>query len=380
MAVTFIEPGGDAEFGVNTLANNGLWRTVGAAPAIATDFVHGGHIKSIRFRPSNADLVSGPLGIVADAGGRLSFYLYLAVLPNANSRILGIRDNSALIVAGLWLTSTGVLKLQNATPTQIGTDGATLATGTWYRISIAYTIASTSVNRFELFVDGVSSISITNATLINIVSNNLIWGNASSNSALDMRMSDFYVDNSNSLTDTGNVWVTAKRPVSDGTAIEFTTQVGVGGSGYGSGHTPQVNERPLSVTNGWSISTTTRKTEEYTIEAKGVGDIDISNATIVDYMGWISAGVDSTSDSPVHRMMLGGTLTAKTMTTSPDVYLQMGGSSTYPTGGTDIGMDAQYTTNPHVTSLYECGIVVAYIPGAAGGTAVRRRMMSGIGQ
>ena len=54
--------------------------------------------------------------------------------------------------------------------------------------------------------------------------------------------------------DPGAILVTAKRPFTNGTTEDgFTTQIGASGSGYGSGHTPQVNERPLSQTNGWSV-------------------------------------------------------------------------------------------------------------------------------
>ncbi len=63
---------------------------------------------------------------------------------------------------------------------------------------------------------------------------------------------DIYVDNGSDLSDPGNVHVTAKRPGSNGLSNGFATQIGSGGSGFGSGHAPQVNERPLSNTNGWS--------------------------------------------------------------------------------------------------------------------------------
>jgi hypothetical protein len=177
-----------------------------------------------------------------------------------------------------------------------------------------------------------------------------------------MRGSDFYVDSSTAMTDPGNILVTAKRPVSNGTTNQFTTQVGASGSGYGSGHTPQVNERPLSNVNAWSISTAAKQTEEYTIEAASVGDIDISSATIVDYMGWIDAKEASTANSPVAHIIVGSVATAITLTTTNKFFTHVAGSTTYPTGGTDIGMDGQYTTTAHIFTLNECGIVFAYIP------------------
>ncbi|WP_323162301.1 hypothetical protein, partial [Pseudomonas fluorescens] len=80
------------------------------------------------------------------------------------------------------------------------------------------------------------------------------------------------VDDSSALTDPGNIWVAAKRPNANGTTNGFTTQIGSGGSGYGSGHSPQVNERALSTTNGWSmVGAGAAVTEEYNIESKSTG-------------------------------------------------------------------------------------------------------------
>ena len=176
---------------------------------------------------------------------------------------------------------------------------------------------------------------------------------------MDFRTSDHYVDNSSSLTDTGNIWVTAKRPVSNGTTNGFTTQIGSGGSSYGSGHSPQVNERPLSTTNGWSmVGAGSAVTEEYNIEAKNVGDIDLSKATIVDWLGWVSA---SSLAGETGNIILGGSSVAQAITSTATLYTAIKGSATYPAGtGTDIGF--QTTTALTTVSLYECGVVVAYIP------------------
>lgn len=355
MATTFLEPGGDADFLVGT--TNGFWDTVTNAPAIVTDFVHGNHIKSIQYRASNNDIISTASGTVSDAGSRISFYVYFIGFASVGATVTLAQVRNATNNIGIRINSSGVLQLWNNAVAQIGTNGATLSTGIWYRISLAYTITSTTVNRFELFVDGVSSISITNATIALTVSTFFRIGNVNTNSGLDFRSSDHYIDNSNSLTDTGDIWVTAKRPVADGTSVQFTTQIGAGGSGYGSGHSPQVNERPLSVTNGWSIQSASKQTEEYTIEAKNVGDIDISSATIVDYMGWISCKVGSNSTG---NIIVGGTATNISVTTTATLFKKIVGSSTYPAGNTDIGMDTN-TVN-QLFSLYECGVLVAYIP------------------
>jgi hypothetical protein len=178
-------------------------------------------------------------------------------------------------------------------------------------------------------------------------------------------MSDFYIDNSSSLTDTGNIWVTAKRPVANGTTNGFSTQIGSGGSGYGTGHSPQVNERPLSTTNGWSmVGAGSAVTEEYNIEGKSVGDIDISTATIIDWLGWVSIKALA---GETGNVIIDGASVAQAITTTATLYTKIKGSATYPAGtGADIGF--QTTTALTTVSLYECGVIVAYIPASGGGS------------
>ena len=80
MATTFLEPGGDADFLVGT--TNGFWGSVnGQATAVATDFVHGGHIKSIKYAANTSQVAVTPAATLADAGSRISFYIYLVALP-----------------------------------------------------------------------------------------------------------------------------------------------------------------------------------------------------------------------------------------------------------------------------------------------------------
>jgi hypothetical protein len=356
MATTFLEPGGDADYLVGT--TNGFWQY--NAGQIATDHVHGGHIKSIKYVANTGNYVWTPAATLATAGGRISLYIYLVALPNSGAAQFIAFTDWASGGVELKLTSAGVLQLARwDTDAQIGTDGPALNAGQWYRISLAYTITSTTVNRFEVFVDGASAISVTNATIggtsVSFVGIGLFGGNA----VMDFRSSDHYIDNSTSLTDTGNIWVTAKRPVSNGTTNGFATQIGAGGSGYGSGHTLQVNERPLSTTNGWAmIGAGSAVTEEYNIEAKSVGDIDISTSTIVDWIGW--ASMKSLVGETVN-VILDGATASQAITSTATIYTKVKGSSTYPSGaGADIGI----TTNTSLTtvSLYECGVIVAYIP------------------
>lgn len=359
MATTFLEPGGDATFNVGATITGGFWGAgTASAATVATDFVHGAHQKSIKYNAGASSRERTPNGVVKDAGSRTSVYIYLNALPTSTASLLEWHvDNGGAVNFKLKITSAGVLQLFETT-NQIGTNGTTLSTGQWYRISLAYTITSTTINRFEQFVDGVSSISVTNATITTIGTSGLYVGNQDGDATLDFRSSDHYVDDSASLTDTGNIWVTAKRPNANGTAVNFVTQIGSGGSGYGTGHSPQVNERALSVTNGWSIVAVAATTEEYNIESASTGDIDISAATIVDYAGWVytNALIAETGQIIVNNVTSNISIaTANTMFTA------FAGSTTYPAGtGTDIGEVTSSTAT--TVSLYECGILVAYKP------------------
>lgn len=355
MATTFLEPGGDATFNVAVSTQQGFWATV-VSGSTATDFVNGGHIKSLNYPANTTVILVTQDGTVADAGTRISFYFYMVALPNATTSFFTVgQASSNNTVVRIRSTAAGVIQLFENT-NQIGTDGPTLSTGVWYRISLAYTITSTIVNRFELFLDGVSAISITNATITNTGSLAVKFGSVA-NLTFNYRSSDHYIDNSSSLTDTGNIWVTAKRPFANGTLNEWTTQIGSGGSGYGSGHSPQINERPLSTTNGWSITNAAKKTEEYSIESLSVGDFNLTGMTIVDFMGWASVKVGSASTG---NIILVGNATNISVTTAYKVFTKVAGSSTYPAGNTDIGVDTN-TVN-QLFSLAECGILVAFIP------------------
>lgn len=363
MATKFLEPGGDATFNVATTTAGGLWDTVTGSPVVATDFVHGTHVKSVKYIVNSTNSVQASSGSAADAGTRISAYFYFNALPTSSTATIFQCSGGGFAVFTIRITSGGTLQIWSGTgttPVQIGTNGATLSTGQWYRISLSYTITTSTVNRFELFVNGLSSISLTNGVLGTTGTNFLVIGNISGDATLDMRSSDHYTDNSNSLTDPGDIWVTAKRPNANGTTNNFTTQIGAGGSGYGTGHSPQVNERALSTTNGWSmVGAGSAVTEEYSIESTATGDIDISTATIVDYVGW--AYMSSLAGETV-QFILGGANTATAITSTNTMYLVIKGSVTYPTGSTDIGITTATTAT--TVSLFECGVVVAYIPSA----------------
>ena len=367
MATKFLEAGGNATFNVATTANGGFWGGVSAA-VLGTDFAHNNQPKSIKF-PSTGGYVITPNGVVADAGARISFWAYINALPGSTARIMDIDDVATFVTFSLQLTSAGVLQASRGSDgTQIGSNGSTVPTSRWFRISIAYTITDGTHNRIEVFFDGVPALSITNASINRTGTNNVTIGNISGSTSLDMRGSDFYIDDSNALTDPGNICVTAKRPYANGTTNNFDTQIGSGNSGYGSGHADEVNERALDTASGWSkVGAGSAITEEYNIELPSRGDIDLVDRVLVDYMGWVYA---KALISETAQIVLNSVASNISLTGSNAMFTKAAGSTSYPAGsGADIGIIT--STDVTTVSLYECGIMVAYIyvPGAFGNYA-----------
>lgn len=355
--VTYLDPGGDADFGT------GLGATPQTLPTVATDFVHGTHVKSYKFATGSGQSI-GAQAVLSDTGSRVSFWMYMNAKPTNSivSLFDCVASSFGSTVFGLRMSSGGILRLYNSNVSaQIGSDGATLAIGGWHHILISWVITSGSVNQINVYVDEALSISTSNNTLSVTGSSDYFIGNISADSTFDIRISDIYVAENTTVGNTGAVWVTAKRPFANGTTNNFTA--GGSAGSYGSGNARYVNERPVNTTDIVSVTPTTVQTEEYSIENESVGDFNIIGSQILDFMGWIDAKVASTSNSPVMKIIVAGTATTKTLTTSNAFYRQMAGSQTYPAGGTDIGMSAQYTTTGHLVTLNECGIVVAYIPG-----------------
>lgn len=354
MATTFLETS-DATYSVGAGSNTGFWTAVSTPPVKETDFLNKNHVSSWSFDPGISMYFANYTAFTAPAG-RFSFYIYLVALPTSDAILYQLRNSSNSIIAAVKITSSGVLKLFETT-NQIGSNGETLTIGKWYRISIAYNITSTSVNRFELFVNGSNRISVTNATLTNTGVTRLFIGNVSTDATLDFRCNDIYCDDSNSLKDTGDIMVTAKRPFSNGTTNDFSTQIGSGNSGYGSGHADEVNERPGSVTNGWSmIGAGAAVTEEYNIESSTSGDISLLDKPIVDYVGWVYA---KSLTSETGQIIVNGISTPISLTSTNTMFTKSANSNIYPSStGADIGIvtDTTLTT----VSLYECGIMVAY--------------------
>lgn len=369
MATTFMESGSDATqgteffnaiFGTGTVASDTAQARTGPRSIKITTHATTG--------VGNELLLSN---VLFDTGFRSCWAIRFTDLPTTNGARLWkgeqVSDGSAILQ--LVITTGGVLQLANGdTDAQYGSNGSTLTTGIWYHLCIVGTVTSTTVNEFRMFLNGVLDISLTNVTLPFNGFKDLIYSfkdyvGTMGNSKV-AHLDDFYIDDSSALTYPGNIRITAKRPNANGTTVGFTTQIGVGGSGYGTGHSPQVNEQPLSTTNGWSmIGAGSAVTEEYNIENASTGDVGIPvGSVLVDYMGWVYA---KSSGSQTASIVVNNSASNISLTTTNTMFTKVAGATTYPAGtGTDIGIIT--TTALQTVSLYECGIIFAYILGSIG--------------
>ncbi len=215
---------------------------------------------------------------VTDAGSRISFYIKFDAFLSGDGDIIELWDNTN--ANDVW-NLLGVSSSKNLNCGQ-STGSTVLNTGTWYKISVAYTISSAGVNQCKLYLNGNLEVTGSNDTNATTGSNYMRLGmlNNSGGANIVQHIDDVSVDNGSDLSDPGNILVTAKRPNANGANNQFTTEIGSGGSGYGTGHSSQVNERPLNTANGWRTSSGS-KSENYAIEGASTGDVDVSSATLV---------------------------------------------------------------------------------------------------
>lgn len=313
---------------------------------------------STGFGPTTS--VAGKSGILADAGRCISFNFRYTSLPAATGTICNLfQSNGTTTVFALSMNTGGTLQISATN----AVNGSTiLAAGTQYRLSISYVITSVSSYTINVYINGILEATATQSnggTLANVgtdtqaLSINSAWGTTRNGF-----YNSIYVDDRSSTLDCGSISVAAKRPFSNGTTNGFTTQIGSSGSGYGTGHAPQVNELPASTTNGWSmIGAGSAITEEYNIESISSGATSLAGMAIIDYTGWVYA---KSLAGETASMIINGVTSSIALTTTATVFQNIAGSTSYPAGtGSDIGIIT--TTALTTVSLYECGALIAYM-------------------
>ena len=167
----------------------------------------------------------------------------------------------------------------------------------------------------------------------------------------------------------GAIRVTAKLPASNN-VNQFTTAIGANPADRWT----NVNERALSETNGW-LDAVDAHAENYGIEAASAGDVNISGATLIARMAWVWAKA-TTGGLGSPKITNNGTDTAVVLASTSKLFTNIVDSGSYPANAAAVGMVSAGVTD--TTSLFEAGMLVAYIPAAASDDelAEGRRLMS----
>ncbi len=357
-AVKFIESGSDATFDLR------MWTTDNGNCSVESTIVHTGP-KSLKCGTGAAAGNVSRSNAVQDSGTRCSFWMYLPSIPAA-ATFFALMDDGASTSIRLRVETNGTTSVVVTTGTVTGS--TVISAATWTQYSFAYTINNSTDNEIRYWINGVSEASITDATLNSTATNRISL--RTSTAAAVAYFDDIICDDSSALTNigAGGLRVTAKRPIANGTANQFTTEVGTGpapdGASGCAGHSCNVSERPASASFGWQIFNAggVVLTEEYSIQSASAGDVNLTGATIVGLGGWIFG---QSSDASTPSIMLAGS-SAGTLSFGAGVllvYQKFSATGTYPAGNTDIGLVSDTTVTTFV--VYEAGINVAYIPAAA---------------
>ncbi|GEM_PF-6977796 len=291
--------------------------------------------------------------IFSTQAGRATGYFRLQDFPTNFVQLHWARTGSFQF--GVGVNGSGVLQIRtNTGGTQLGSNGSTLSQNTWYRISMVWNITNATTFTVKVFLNGVLDITANSGTLTADATNAIYNGWVESNSAGSKQLwfHHIYVDNDTSLTDTGDIRVTAKLP---GT---------VNNNGFDTtGGTGAVNERPISTTNYMqdATSSTPGALQDYTLQIATQGDMDVSDHAVVARTAWVWAARGATgSQTTAASIIDNGSETAITLTATPAIYTVTTYSATYPSNANGIGMRAIDGT--YDTYFYEGGTLIAYIP------------------
>lgn len=307
------------------------------------------------------------LGGGVGVNSRFTMDFMLPALPVADSTIIGVTDaGGTQLVFLLQVTSGGLLKvLAGNSRTVVGTGATAVVANQWFRVCMTWTITSTTVWSLKVFLS-IGPSNYNNSTTEINTSNGATLGTATpvlnfkgwvetgqAGASKLVYYQNVYIDDGSTLTDIGDMRVTAKLPTTR-TSTGFTTTVGTGA----------VNERPISSTNGRRApSSAGTVTEGYSIEAQSAGDLDLTLAIykIVAYSGIVFGLYIEGGASPVTNIVLNGASTAITLTLTIAGYPVTVDTSVYPVTSPVIGMSHSGTGD--LSELDDCGLVFAYLVG-----------------
>lgn len=284
MATIHQDAGGNATGGLE------FWTSITGTVTVSTD--------QPRFGPYSLKHASGAGngaatvykdGVMADAGRRISVWVYLAALP---STTFGFWNATGVGGTGItWqvrIDTNGKLALYRGVgPTLVATGTTTVPTNTWFRVSVGFVITSGSVNDCRVYLNGTLEATGHNVS-VNTGSDRLSigWGTGAPPGAnYVMYTSGCYTDDGTAFDDVGggvadSVHVACKHPAATNTN-NFDTTVGTGTNRW-----DYVDEVPLSESNGLQHAAATDVQENFGLEAAADGDTNLTGATIIARTAW----------------------------------------------------------------------------------------------
>lgn len=359
MASVWFEPGS------NHTGDLSFWTSTSGTVASATDqsLVGPRAIKLSTGNPATIAFVQKD-GILSDAGRRITIPIYLDTLPGANNgTMLEARNGSGNVVLNLAIQTNGQLRASAPGITGVNSTNG-LTAGAWHRIAFSYVVTNSTTFEIKVYLDDVLEITITNSgTLTNTGSANLrLAAPALFGVTRNLWIGCVYVDDGTDRADPGDIRCAAKRPNANGGTNTFGVTTSTTNSGYGTGNSIYVNERPLATTGQRRINNNTATGDEnFAIENVSTGDVNLTGKTIVARMAWAHGSGVSTDTlwdngaAAVPPAAGGGAFTG-----TAGIRYKITDTSSYPTSGSAVGM-GRPTGNSTDCIMNECGMVIAYL-------------------
>jgi hypothetical protein len=169
MTVIFAEPGGDATGGLQFYLGS-----VGTVTVTTNQPRTGARSIEYATGAGGAEAHCYKDAVLADAGRRVSFSFRFDTLPGTLATVWEAFTAAAAPIFWLNLKSDGLLQLAT---TGLSIDGTTvLSTSQTYHLAVCYTITSTTVNEFRVYLNGILEITWSNQTLPTTVTSLSMWG------------------------------------------------------------------------------------------------------------------------------------------------------------------------------------------------------------
>lgn len=277
MTVVFMEPGGDATYGLEFYVN-----TTGTVSVSSTQ---------ARTGPRSISVNAGRIGVFdrSDEYARITASYFFPGNPAAASAIHRFESNWGVgNGVGLRRRTDGKIELYIEGGSVIATGNTTLPNSAWVRVTAHYRFAAIGLSVNNACKVWVQSDSLGRVPILDINTSNFSYSSVNWTylslfhaAATTAYLDDVFYEQGNSvLADAGNIRITAKLPNALSTN-GFDTLLGSGANRY-----DRVSERPLSVSNGMQHAASSDAYETFGVQGPGVGDVDVSDKHIVAHAGW----------------------------------------------------------------------------------------------